>query len=162
MVQQLTTQRTLCIRYKYRKWRRAICRADRPGAVRAYRRPLKNAGCARFEVKMPRDDVELIRAWPAPCVNRNGTGHARAASRTARRPAPAQLQGDARDVSAGRVGAPGYDVRLSRRSRRMTGSAAAREAARSTSISATQSLCPSASTSICSTRHVAPSSDGCI
>ena len=60
------------------------------------------------------------------------------------------------------AGAGHYGVRCSNRSKRMTGSAVAREAARSTWNSATQSLCPSVSTSICSTRHVAPSSDGCV
>jgi len=51
-------------------------------------------------------------------------------------------------------------TKLPRRSSCRTGSAAAREAARSTANSATQSLCPCGSTSICWTRHVRWSSDG--
>ena len=51
-------------------------------------------------------------------------------------------------------------VRLPRRTRRSTGSAASRDRARSTSNSATQSLCSSGSTSICWTRQVRLSSAG--
>jgi REP-associated tyrosine transposase len=51
-------------------------------------------------------------------------------------------------------------TRVARPLKRRTGSPASREAARSTSSSATQSFSPSGSTSICCTRQVEPSSAG--
>ena len=54
----------------------------------------------------------------------------------------------------------GYPVNLPSRTRRSTGSAASRERPRSTSNSATQSLCSSGSTNICWTRQVRLSSAG--
>jgi len=53
-----------------------------------------------------------------------------------------------------------YPVRLPSFTRRSTGSAASRDRARSTSNSATQSLCSSGSTSICWTRQARLSSEG--
>ena len=55
---------------------------------------------------------------------------------------------------------PPNQVKLSRRTSPSTGSPASREASRFTSNSATQSLSPMASTIICSTRQLAPSSAG--